>query len=669
MPAHQCSIGHPWILDLLAKYKKNVKYKPVTAQVVEFVKMSAVSSDDSQGVAAVVHISDRKYYIRGVITREAQVILEREEEHFTLGDIKNKIIILKNYDVVFTAVEDLNSCEFSITVYHFNILPMETNSVDLLNWNYMAEQAMNASSTDLSLSEVSLTQLLNIACEEKLSTLKSIAEQCLDIDPPSNQDTTQAMTKWGEERKKNKDTNKFHIPLDLLLIPPHEEAALEQITAFSNNTDVPSDLDDAINDHHSEKEPSSPSYSTALSTQSDDYFDDVSATHSANPWNKLQPLSLTLTSSSASQEKASSSEAQQKTDEDTLDDPESGVSQSYAQHVLVPSVQGSSESHQETSPLIFSDRICSQEASVSSNSGLASSQRKINPDRTTRPSLLSSHNRASLSSITISPVMRQSSPKSGSCLSSRGRLCPIMLSDSESEPSPRKIKHLVCPKEKAKEHINKRRCYPMKGKKAKRKTLFADSDSPLSDAESPDLEYESVQKMVQKKCQSNVSVAEENTNVSNTYNEAEKSSNQNFGVKDRENLCLFINKKSKEEGTISSALNPKPCTKNKKKHSLQSIESNRSKGETAKREVAKGSTSKHLNGSKNNQEISTRRKNIQLALDFSKTKMVHYDRTPFQYTYTSPSVELCTRLDAIRMPADLCEWAKKILLEPEKRFC
>ncbi|NP_001089068.1 telomere end-binding protein PTOP [Xenopus laevis] len=702
MTAYQCSIGHPWIMDILAKYKKNVKYKPVTAQVVEFVKMSAMSSDDSQGVAAVVHISDRKYYIRGIITKEAQVILEREDEHFTLGDIKNKIIILKNYNVVFTAVEDLNSCEFSITVHHFSILPMETNSVDLLNcnmnpavrrkikelWqNYMAEQAMNASSADMSLSEISLTQLLNIACEERLSALKSLAEQCLDIDQPSNQDTPQAMTRWGEEIRKNTDANKFNIPLDLLLISPDEEAALEQITGATvqhsscNDTYVSSEMDDAIAEHHSEKEPSSPSYSTALSTQSDDYFDDVPATQSVNPWNKLQPLSLTL--SSVSQAKASSSEAQQNTDEDTLEDSESG--ESIAQTLLGPSVRGSSGSQQESSPLIFSDRMCRREAieessdihetvttqrqNVSSNSGLTSGQRKVNSDRTTSPPLLLPLNRISLSSI--APIKRQSSPK---------RLCSIILSDSESEPSHSSMKPLVCPEETAKKHEDKRECYPLRGRKAKRKTFFSDSDTSLSDAESPNLEYEPVQKMEQNKFESNVSLVGqdlnvpklvgEDLNVPDTHNEAEKASSHMLGGKDRGNHCLFIEKKQcKEEGAIRRVLNPKLCTKkspNKTKHSWQSIESTRSKGENAKIESARASTTKQINASAKNQARNTRSKDIQLTLDFSNTNMVHYDGTPFQYTYTTPSAELCSCVDTIRLPADLCEWARKILLEPEK---
>ncbi|KAG8442464.1 hypothetical protein GDO86_011307, partial [Hymenochirus boettgeri] len=79
MREHYCCIGHPWIIELLIKYtKKCVKYEAVAAQVVEFVKMPDSSSDASYcSTAAVVHISDRKCYIRGVITVEAQEILER----------------------------------------------------------------------------------------------------------------------------------------------------------------------------------------------------------------------------------------------------------------------------------------------------------------------------------------------------------------------------------------------------------------------------------------------------------------------------------------------------------------------------------------------------------------------------------------------------------------
>ncbi|XP_073406224.1 adrenocortical dysplasia protein homolog isoform X2 [Dendrobates tinctorius] len=313
MAGYHSLIGYPWIIDCIANYDSTAdKQKPVPGQVVEFLRMPdcSVYSEACQYPETVINISDQKYYIRAVITKEAQEKLESEDEHFSLATIKNKIIILKKFCMCFTAVEDLRRCEFYLTVQHFSVLPMETNTVDILNcnmepgvrkkmkelWqNYMTELEMNGTSPDMNLSDVSLTQLLMIANEEKFSALKSIAEQCLELNPSVIEDVPQqGKNFWSMQRKRNQENaERFVIPSDLLLIPPHEEAILELMTECRYEgpcTNEPADS--------SERDSSSQPYSTAPSTPYEEPIEEEPNGQSQNPWNKLQSICVSIATSS-----------------------------------------------------------------------------------------------------------------------------------------------------------------------------------------------------------------------------------------------------------------------------------------------------------------------------------------------------------------------------------
>ncbi|XP_075441871.1 adrenocortical dysplasia protein homolog isoform X2 [Ascaphus truei] len=700
MAGYRSSIGHPWILDVLFKYEMaNVKHKPVPAQVVEFVKMPHSPSEDSQCPAAVVHISDRKYYIRGIITMEAKEALEREDEHFTLADIKNKIIILKDFTVRFTEVEDLKNCEFYLRVQHFSILPMETNTVDLLNcnmdptvrkkikelWqNYMAELAAKDASPDMNSSDVSLTQLLAIVGEEKLSTLTSLAEQCLDLQLAAPQDAPQAITKWGAERKKHKgkNTNTFSVPLNLLLIPPDEEAALDQITEFRIDIDVTSDTKDPLDDVHTNKELSQISPSTAMSSMCEEPSDHIPAAQGENPWNNLQSLCLSVSSSSASQTKASCPVAHQSSDEEVIADPDSSTPDLSMSLLAVPTIQSVPESQDEISPLIFSDRsqhsdtsaiqepaedpdgiMCKNVTSWGEASGnhtdLTNDQTRRKSDASSTALKLLPLNKSSLCSL--SPNRLQSSPRSRLSSGSRVQLSPIVRSGSE--------RCLVFPAKDSQEEHESNRKYEMRKQKAtKRKYVSEDSDTTLSDVDNVEELAEPARGGVgeQKESDNNQFSEENNAPVPDT--EVEKEQGKQDGV-DKEpdvegpKVCgggLSKKRPVRHKPSLEFVMKEKLPKSKVSEEMLSATE----RATTSRANLAEVSAPA---AQRQSPTWQAKEKNTLLVIEPNRAKeMRHYDGSLFQYKYKPPSPDLCARVNAIRLPKEFYEWSLKILSEPEE---
>ncbi|KAM4687782.1 adrenocortical dysplasia protein homolog [Discoglossus pictus] len=766
--ARHC-IGRPWILDALAKYETaNVKYKPVPAQVVEFVKMQDGASEDPQCPAAVVHISDRKYYIRGIITREAKNTMEREDEHFTLADIKNKMIILKDFNVCFTEVEDLKCCEFYITVQKFCVLPMETDSVDLLNcnmnpevrkkivelWqNYMAaEIALSESSADMNLSDVCLTQLLNAANDDVFDILKSCAEQCLDLDSP--QENLQSMTKWGAERREDKSANPFSIPMNLLLIPSHEEAALAVMEEFRNDT-VTSNGDDPV-DEQTNKGFSPMSFSTALSPMCEDPMDDMPTTQTVNPWNKLPSLCLSVTSSSASQTKSSSPIAHQSSEEESVD-PDSSTPDIFDRNLPVPN-NASHEKLNEISPLFFSDRsqhsdrsviqettnesddtMCKQVTSLGptfgSSSILPCGQARRKSEGSTSPHILQSslctssnllcgqvdrklegsstplqsafgtnfsvpHGQAGRKAegqptqCKLLPVTQSahSSPNSTSplqssqtkmSLGSHVNLSPIVCTGPERDCSPKNIRRLIFPSaQEAKE--TKRNHNQLRERKAvKRKKDFEETDYLFTEADIVDNHEEPIRKVEVRRLKtvSNTCLEEDNTTLGDTNAETKKVTNIII-MEDPTALNKNIEKQQGEQGRLirkPSTANPTVfgnsfdktvpninCPTKQRLPEMKRTEEVRAAIESATTSRASVKKASSTAARKPALTFYTKEKNIQPVIEMNHGKMTHYDGSPFQYKYKPPSQDLCTRVNSIKLPSDLSEWAVKYLSEQDE---
>ncbi|XP_078544165.1 adrenocortical dysplasia protein homolog isoform X2 [Lissotriton helveticus] len=254
MPMNRGCIAHPWILKLVENYGQSEGTPVVVAaKVVKFVKMAQNQFDKLSGPAAVVHISDRESYIQAVITNDAKRKMEVEEERFSFEDIHNKIIILKEYEIVFRQEEDLIDCGFYIRIKYFSILPMEPdredggincNEVPLVKWKikehwhkYREETEMQDTQGDC------LTQLLNVANEEKLNDLKNTAYSCLNL-RGSSPSVHRNTTAWQDGKSCKTGKSVFSVPINWLIISPEEEEILNNLDEWSDGYSVVDDSDE-----------------------------------------------------------------------------------------------------------------------------------------------------------------------------------------------------------------------------------------------------------------------------------------------------------------------------------------------------------------------------------------------------------------------------------------
>ncbi|KAM3929438.1 adrenocortical dysplasia protein homolog [Leptodactylus fuscus] len=670
-------IGYAWIIDSLAKYDSAVvKQKPVPGQVIEFLRMPdrSVSSEDGQYPEVVVNISDQKYYIKAVITKEAQEKLESEDEHFTLVDIKNKIIILKQFSVCFTADEDLRRCEFYLTVQHFSILPMETNTVDILNcnmepgvrkkikelWqNYMTELEMNETSSDMNMSDTSLTQLLMVASEEKFSTLKSIAEQCLELDRFATQDSSlQSSTLWSIERKRNKENKEiFNIPIDLLLIPPHEEATLEQMTEFGNEGQCPSELTDS-----SEEDNSSQPYSSALSTLSEEAINEGPSSQSGNPWNNLQSLCVSLPTSSDSMPKFSPSNSQKSRRNEVGSDPDSSTPDALTSDTEL-TIGDSTKHRGEISPLMFSEHSSNpQEPSKSiAQTDCASSS--------TSPKCKKSSS-TKISSLSLIPLTQDSPPRSPS-VSSKVQISPIKSCMLESKGSPASK---TDPFFLSVERNRGKCCSPRTRKALKRKQTSEDLKSTLSDLEQQEPENVERPDCVTTTDSFSVEIDDLSDNDNGVQTVVKKQIRKrdvaNMGKIDRKTeQCIKTHVTKNHTSSKKRIQANKPSLQFVAVPKIQETKDSASSKLTAKVSTSKTCVQKAPSKEPYGQlsSFQAREKGIVPITDVENIELTHRDGTPFQYKYKPPSEDLCAHVNAIQLPADLCEWAMKMLSEDQGR--
>ncbi|XP_075682795.1 adrenocortical dysplasia protein homolog [Rhinoderma darwinii] len=681
MAGYHSLIGYPWIIDCLSKYDSRVvKQKPVPCQVVEFLRVPdrSVNSEGCEYPEAVVNISDQKYYIRAVITKEAQQMLESEDDHFTLADIKNKIIILKKFSVCFTAVEDLRTCEFYVTVQHFSVLPMETNSVDILNcnmepgvrekikelWqNFMTERETNETSPDMNLSDVSITQLLMVASEEKFSDLKSIAEQCLELEPSVTQDNpSQGTTFWSADQKRNEEnTERFVIPVDLLLIPPNEEAALEQMTEFRYEGQCTGERADS-----SEGENSSQPYSTALSTFSEEPIDEGPSSQSGNPWNKLQSLCVSVATSSDSHPKCSTSVAQKSREIGVGSDPDSSTPDILTPNADV-STGDSPGGKSEVSPLMFSEHSPNplQPSTRIPRTGSASTNASpiCSPGRSLNASS------ASLNLIPLTQDSLKDSLKKSLSMGSKVQISPIHMSVIESSPKNKRDLFSL-----SDESNRGKSCSPRTRKASKRKQTSEELASILSDCE---------QQADRPDCvTTTVSSDEEVGEVPANDDDDQTAVRKQIAERDAAIPVSDMKKKNRksEQYINTSILSHKSSRKRKpaQKSILQFVvnpKTLQNKDSSDEQLTAKGPTASKTCVPETppnriyrpSSSFQAKEKTIEPIIEIGKNKLVHRDGTSFQYKYKPPSEELCACVNTIQIPADLRKWAVKVLSEGQEK--
>ncbi|KAM9122142.1 adrenocortical dysplasia protein homolog isoform 2-T2 [Pangshura tecta] len=264
-------ILQPWILNLLMKYEqldsRNTQVPGHILKVVNDLKAA------DQGSAAVLHISDGSYYIRVVVSPEAVQMAECVQLQSGFSNIIGRIIILQKYMVCFQEESKAEECEFYLSVHQFIVLPLQRQRMEALNCNQepsILQKIKELWQRGLTLKTVSssgmsVSQLMIDIGQRRLKVLKQNVEDCLDLRDPSEVPAIGErlpVTSWEVERKRELSKDVFTVPVNFLVIGPEEKAA----------------IGDAC--------PADPG---AMSQSLDVSLD--------NPWDKLQSVSVTLSSS------------------------------------------------------------------------------------------------------------------------------------------------------------------------------------------------------------------------------------------------------------------------------------------------------------------------------------------------------------------------------------
>ncbi|NWR62422.1 ACD protein, partial [Bucorvus abyssinicus] len=220
-----------------------------------------------------------------------------------LSSLICRIIVLQKYTVCFREEARLEDCKFYLTAHQFIVLPMERQRVESSDGNQ--EPSVLQKIKELWLkslavkngpsSEPSISQLIDAIGQNQLEVLKENAEECLDLRMPKEAPATAKdevpVTQWEAERKKEQGEDTFTVPVNILVIPPEEEAAACDASKADTSEAAPGK---SVNSRMVPGDPSivsqvSPIESTPLSESSEGSLD--------NPWNSLPPISLTLNSS------------------------------------------------------------------------------------------------------------------------------------------------------------------------------------------------------------------------------------------------------------------------------------------------------------------------------------------------------------------------------------
>ncbi|XP_039359306.1 adrenocortical dysplasia protein homolog isoform X3 [Mauremys reevesii] len=261
----------PWILNLLMKYEqldsRNTQVPGHILKVVNDLKAA------DQGSAAVLHISDGSYYIRVVVSPEAVQMAECVQLQSGFSNIVGRIIILQKYMVCFQEETKAEECEFYLSVHQFIVLPLQRQRMEALNCNQEPSILQKIKELwqrgltlkTLSSSGMSVSQLMIDIGQRRLKVLKQNVEDCLDLLDPSEVPAIGErlpVTSWEVERKRELSKDVFTVPVNFLVIGPEEKAAIRDACladpgAMSRSLDVSLD----------------------------------------NPWDKLQSVSVTLSSS------------------------------------------------------------------------------------------------------------------------------------------------------------------------------------------------------------------------------------------------------------------------------------------------------------------------------------------------------------------------------------
>uniref|UniRef100_A0A8C3T0D3 Shelterin complex subunit TPP1/Est3 domain-containing protein n=1 Tax=Chelydra serpentina TaxID=8475 RepID=A0A8C3T0D3_CHESE len=253
-----------------------------------------------QGSAAILHISDGSYYIRVVVSPEAVQMAECVQLQSGFSNIIGRIIILQKYMVCFQEETKAEECEFYLAVRQFIVLPLQRQRMEALNCNQEPSILQKIKELwqrgftlkTVSSSGMSVSQLMIDIGQRRLTVLKQNVEDCLDLLDPSEvpaRGERLPVTNWEAERKREElSKDVFTVPANFLVIGPEEKAAIRDACLAGAPHSVPgsSHLDRDLEDCSVVSCPCDPgAMSRSLDVSPD------------NPWDRLQSVSVTLSSS------------------------------------------------------------------------------------------------------------------------------------------------------------------------------------------------------------------------------------------------------------------------------------------------------------------------------------------------------------------------------------
>ncbi|XP_030366874.1 adrenocortical dysplasia protein homolog [Strigops habroptila] len=324
MASPKVYVLQPWITNLLLNYDQLDASKNLLAgQVLQVLSDSTVPGQPEVLQDAVLQFSDGSYYIHVVITSKALWSEENTHMQLRLSSLICRIIVLQKYTVCFQEEARLEDCEFYLRAQQFIVLPTERQRLESSDGNKepsVMQKIKEVWLRSLTLknapsSEPSISQLIDAIGQSQLEVLKENSEECLDLWMPKVMPVMVKdevpVTQWEAERKEEQDEDTFMVLANILVVPPEEEAVACDASKAETSEATPGESSDGRTGPGNLSVISQPSSakSTALSESSEGSMD--------NPWNRLPPISLTL---SCSDEKILQQDPPSKTKQDVAAD-------------------------------------------------------------------------------------------------------------------------------------------------------------------------------------------------------------------------------------------------------------------------------------------------------------------------------------------------------------
>ncbi|NXF79624.1 ACD protein, partial [Sclerurus mexicanus] len=331
-----------------------------------------------------------------------------------LSSLTCRIIVLQKYTVCFQEEARLEDCQFYLTAQRFIVLPMQKQRMESSDGNQEPSVVKkikelwlkNIAVRNPPSSDPSISQLIDAIGQNQLEILKKNAEECLDLQMSKEEPVMVTdeipITKWEAERKKEQGEDVFMVPANTLVIPPEEgEVACDSSRADTNKTTPGKSSDDRpVPGDPSVISEASYAESLALSDSLEGSLD--------NPWNRIPPLSLTL---SSSDEKTFQPDTSSKTQKDVAAD-------SNTPDLLEPCSQDSPEGLpqgepvQTTSPALLCSYSNSIPVETGTSQAASASGAACNAPCTAQGLQGSRSSQATLPSPPVFPVLPSSSLQS-----------------------------------------------------------------------------------------------------------------------------------------------------------------------------------------------------------------------------------------------------------------